>query len=188
MSISYNTNIPLATDTISQSQGQLYTNFNSINSIWNVDHYNFSSTYAGKHSQITIPANGTLASMSGLQSGIVTAAGSADNTTSQLFFKNAQSTFPLSAIKVFGFAIYNGSSVDLKNSYNCSSVTYSSSTYTVNFSFSLPSAEYAVIVSPYKSTNTQSFYVNTESTSNFTIQLAGIPPTNSGFSFVVLQV
>lgn len=54
--MTYNPNIPQATDIISQSQGQILTNFNQANTIFDVDHITFDAVAAanrGKHDKST---------------------------------------------------------------------------------------------------------------------------------------
>lgn len=51
--------IPQATDQLSVSQGQILTNFTSIQSLIDVDHVDFSSVDAGKHNQVTLVRNGS---------------------------------------------------------------------------------------------------------------------------------
>lgn len=50
----YLNNIPQATDQLSVSQGQILTNFASIDSLIDVNHVDFSSPDAGKHTRIDL--------------------------------------------------------------------------------------------------------------------------------------
>ncbi len=56
--MSYNPNIPAATDIISQSQGQIQTNFEQANDIFGVNHVPFSPTSStqGYHAYLNFPA------------------------------------------------------------------------------------------------------------------------------------
>ena len=53
--MAYQQNIPLATDKISISQGDLNGNFQGVNSAWNVNHVPFNLGDEGKHWFITMP-------------------------------------------------------------------------------------------------------------------------------------
>ena len=55
MSFPYNNNIPQPTDALNKSQGDLLTNFGSIKSLIDVNHYDFANTLAGKHMFVTLP-------------------------------------------------------------------------------------------------------------------------------------
>ncbi|SRR5260221_6787360 len=60
MTINYNLNIPLATNSPSVDQPPMKVNTNAIQTILGVDHYNFnvaSATPGGMHQQVTFPAN-----------------------------------------------------------------------------------------------------------------------------------
>lgn len=58
-SISYNLNVPAATDNPSTSQGQMETNFNSINTIIGRDHVTFPNSGAGYHNRVSFPSAGS---------------------------------------------------------------------------------------------------------------------------------
>lgn len=55
--MSYNPNIPNATDLLSNSQGQIKTNFQTANTSFGVDHYSFDNGTAsnGFHNKVTTP-------------------------------------------------------------------------------------------------------------------------------------
>ena len=54
----YTPNIPAASDRPSQSQAQILSNFQTLNSTYGVDHYDFTTatTNQGKHQKVTLPA------------------------------------------------------------------------------------------------------------------------------------
>lgn len=54
----YTPNIPAASDRPSQSQAQILSNFQTLNSTYGVDHYDFTTatTNQGKHQKVTFPA------------------------------------------------------------------------------------------------------------------------------------
>lgn len=56
----YNANIPQPTDQISQSQDQILQNFQSIQSLIDVNHVDFASGDQGKHKWVTMPVQGAI--------------------------------------------------------------------------------------------------------------------------------
>jgi hypothetical protein len=56
--MAFNQNIPLATDKISQSQGQILGNFQSLYTWANANHVSFDLTNAGKHIYVQMPVQG----------------------------------------------------------------------------------------------------------------------------------
>ncbi len=54
--MSYNPNIPLPTDKLSTSQGDIKDNFGQLNTIFGVDHFEFDAIDAGKHQHVNMPA------------------------------------------------------------------------------------------------------------------------------------
>jgi|FreactcultureFD7_1027221.scaffolds.fasta_scaffold02489_7 hypothetical protein len=53
--MAYNPNIPQATDTLNSSQGDLLANFMAIQTLIDVNHYDFASANQGKHMFVTMP-------------------------------------------------------------------------------------------------------------------------------------
>jgi len=98
--MSYQPNIPLATDAISQSQVDIETNFQQLNIGFAVDHVAYDLANAGTHKVINfittpIPA---APSPSGTNSGLYPAADALDASTwTQLFFKTANQTHQLTS-------------------------------------------------------------------------------------------
>jgi len=155
-SFNFNEDIPQSTDVISQSQPELLQNFQSIDNIWNEDHYTFESSISsdGQHKQVRFPANGTAGSPTGLQSTLYTAPGTADAATSQLFFKNSLSVLPISLFKAYGAFTVSGSTITLANGSNMGSPTYTSAgRYVINLSITLPTTSYGVLVTPWTPSN-----------------------------------
>jgi hypothetical protein len=102
MSFTYNTNIPAASHNPSDDQPLMETNTNSINSWVQTDHYGFGTGTDGWHLQTTLPAfsSGTLP---GTIPGSVAypAAGIADSTHAQYYFKTPSIGVPLSSVRAF---------------------------------------------------------------------------------------
>lgn len=53
--MAYSANIPLSTDLLSTSQGDIQANFQALNTFLTVNHEGFSSADAGKHKFVTFP-------------------------------------------------------------------------------------------------------------------------------------
>lgn len=56
----YNANIPQATDTLNDSQGDLLNNFQAIQTLIDVNHYDFASALQGKHMFVSLPIQSAL--------------------------------------------------------------------------------------------------------------------------------
>lgn len=196
--MSYNPNIPGPNDLLSQSQGQIQTNFSQISTWTAVDHIGITTaSNTGEHAQVTLPAPGTAGSPSGLESTLYSAPGTADNTKTQLFFKNALAVFPISPIKAFGTFSVSGSTITLSNGSNMGSPSYSSAgRYVINLSITLPSSSYAVIATPWTPSNggfpNVSISYVIQSASQFTLYVqntsSSVALDAPNFSVMVLQV
>lgn len=57
--MTFQANIPLPTDLISVSQGDIKNNFVSVNAAWNINHVGFNATGAGKHNFVQYPFQGS---------------------------------------------------------------------------------------------------------------------------------
>ena len=102
MSLPYNTGVPATNDNPSDDQPEMLINTQSINSIWDVDHYVFADATAGQHAQVTFAGEnipGT--SPTDPASILYTQAGQA-NANAQLFFENQTSNVPVNLIKAYG--------------------------------------------------------------------------------------
>lgn len=85
MAITYNTNIPQPTDEPSTSQPQLLENFNGINTIWDVNHYQFASDDAGKHKFCSLVSQGGAPPAAAAGEFQLTTAAYATTTNDELF-------------------------------------------------------------------------------------------------------
>ena len=64
--MTYNPNIPQATDRPSQSQAQILANFTALNTGFDIDHFAFNdANYAGKHRRVRIREGGVIAAIAG---------------------------------------------------------------------------------------------------------------------------
>jgi hypothetical protein len=197
MSIPYNLNIPASGNNPSNDQPDMQTNTNSINTLVAIDHYTFSDNPAGTHKQITFPNNNviTSGSLAGLSSAVFSNAGTADNSTSQLFYVNSKITVPVSIVRAY--AAINPLAISLTQSYNVASfVRNSAGNYTVTLTAnSTTSSSYGILCSCDRrngSTNAQIIDYHITGTTTFTLFSAdpiinsAEDPTN--LTFIVLQL
>lgn len=56
--MAYNQNIPQATDLLSQSQGDIQSNFQAIKTLVDINHVTFGAADQGKHKWVTLPVQG----------------------------------------------------------------------------------------------------------------------------------
>ncbi len=94
--ITYNNNIPLATNSPSVDQPNMKINTNAIDTLLQVDHISFNTTNSGKHAQVTLP-NPLVAdpTLTGTAGEIYTKAISA---AAQLFFANKNGPIQLTGL------------------------------------------------------------------------------------------
>lgn len=110
--MTFNPNIPQPGDNISNSQGQILTNFSQLNSIFSNDHYTWNDATAanrGYHKQITYPVAAASTSLTTGSKGITyTVNNSGLSNLTELFFANATH---FTQITSNGNAIWKGSPV-----------------------------------------------------------------------------
>lgn len=203
LNLTYYPNNPTVNQNPSNSQPQILQNFASIGAStmsWTTqDHFGFGTGTDGQHKFVSLPANPSLSdpgTISGLGSAIYPAAGSADTSSAQLFYRNKNLNFLLSSIRAFG--VSSGNSSTLYNGYNVSSVGYASGTLTVTLpAGAVTGTNYSVICSTSLGTGGQDQIATTytiNSNTSFSIKVINI---NNGtpvvvdtisISFIVLQV
>jgi len=85
--MSFNANIPAATDKPSQSQAQILANFGALNTVFAVDHLAFNAVDGGEHEKVTLNAPlGADPGAGGTKSSIYSKTSGA---TQELFFENS---------------------------------------------------------------------------------------------------
>lgn len=192
---SFNANIPGANNDPADDQSLMQTNFSSTSGIVAIDHVGFNTANGGQHLQVTLPGNNVPGAQSGLASTIYSNAGTAHNTTSQLFFKNADVAYQISPVRAWGFC--NTGGVIASQSVNVTSVSRSGAgNYVVTLTAgAVTTSNFAVIVS-----STMNSAVTGGSIAGYTITGPGtfqlnfrsltaasaVDPDN--FSFLVLQL
>jgi hypothetical protein len=164
--MTYNAGIPLATDLISVSQGQLLANFQQLNTQFAVDHVAFntgSGNGDGHHKQTTFNASVSPSAPTGTQSVLYpqTVGG-----LIQLFFRNATTTTQLtgasSVVANPGYVFLPGG---LIMKWGVGAVTGSP----VAFSPVFPTAAFAMIVVGTSTLYTGGFVVSALSASAYTV-------------------
>ena len=143
--MSYNPNIPLSTDRPSQSQGQILTNFQQLDSIFAINHVAFDdATVAnrGKHTYVTlIDETATPPTPSGTDIALYSAMASGVN---ELFYIQGAVGTP---IQITG-AGSPGSSYEIRGG----TFTYPYSSYptpaTITFSSAFPTSITSVVITP----------------------------------------
>ena len=83
--LTYYSGIPLAADDQDQSQPDILANFTAINSWTGVNHYNFASANAGKHSGIQLPEQGAAPTTAVNEGAVYTKVGAATAKTELAF-------------------------------------------------------------------------------------------------------
>ncbi|MEO8253187.1 MAG: hypothetical protein ABI554_02285 [Flavobacterium sp.] len=206
----FDSTIPFAQNNPSVDQPKMLANNVSTAGIFTQDHIGFNANNGGTHLQnsYTNFSPGTLITGSSANEPSVTypAAGVADNTRAQYYFKNSNNTYPMSCMRAWAFcsgAVANpGNSVINSQSVNIVSVIKD---VTLNGTFlvtmvanAVASADYGVLVSCSTPNNTTTSvfsisYIITSATT-FTLKFnnpsgplfLSTPPTN--FTFQVLQI
>jgi hypothetical protein len=148
--------IPLASDFISISQGDLKNNFGALSTAWNVDHVDFNATGAGDHLKVTLKAPLTLNPDKATPIASIYTKASPTTTTSDLYYQDgalASNVKQLTGggITAAAWCVFDGtaaSPISPGASYNITSITRSTNTYTLSFTRAFTNANYAVIVTP----------------------------------------
>ena len=195
MSFPYTRGIPNPPVDPSVDAPNMQTNTNSIDDWTSVDHIGFNQSLGGQHSQVTLPANSSPGSQTGLASVGYTTPGVANSAASQLAYKNSLGTFFLSTVRAYGFC--NSAGVQASQSFGVTSVVRNAvGNYTVTLNANAVSSnKFGVIVSSdmssnfltgtipgYLITGVGTFKLNFKSLT----AAAGIDPTD--FTFIVFQI
>ncbi len=96
----FNTGIPAAGNNPSNDQPIMQANNVADAGIWNVDHVGFNQNNGGRHLQVTFNSKNTPGVQTDPISTLYTANGSV-SSVAELFYKNQNATFPISAIRAW---------------------------------------------------------------------------------------
>jgi hypothetical protein len=105
MSFAYFDNIPGENNDPKVDQPRMKINTNSISSWIDVDHVGFRQINGGTHRVCSFAGFAAPSAPTGVQSVAYPAAGVADTTKPQFYFRNSQMILPLSLIKAYGIFI-----------------------------------------------------------------------------------
>lgn len=171
--MSYNPNIPLSTDRPSQSQGQILTNFQQLDSIFAVNHVTFDDAVVanrGKHTYVTlIDETATPPTPTGTDIALYSAVASGLN---QLFMIQGAVGTP---IQITG-AGSPGSSFEIRGGQFSYPTGIYPTPITVTFSSPFPNSSVSVVITPVNLQATGGGYIPSSTVSNFVFQ----PAANSG--------
>jgi hypothetical protein len=198
MSFPYTVGVPNPPNDPSEDVSAMQTNTNSINSWADIDHIGFNNALGGQHLKVTLPANATVVTPSGLGSVISSTPGLANAAASELIYTLPSIVYPLSAIKAFGTFPGNGSgTVVPSNSYNVASINTVAANWTSTITLptgAVTGTSYLVISSSsFGTTGQDQIIINYNIVSATQFQLrtvnvavnAVVPVTS--ISFIVLQ-
>lgn len=201
--MSYDPNIPQASDVIATSQGQLLTNFGQLNSVYGTsgDHYAYDNATPGEqnlHAKVTLPrlptANPPGNVLPTPAAGITAIFSQAAGGQSNLYYRRDGLTtnYPLSPIKSYVNFTTTGANgaQTINQSFNIASVSQSGggTAITITLTNPMQSGTYGVLISNYQAISVNSsdaeasWYTITDA-SNFVIRshlsslLAGINVT-----------
>ncbi len=194
--VTYNRDIPDAPNNPSVDQPKMKTNTNSIDTLLAVDHIGFNATNGGIHKQTAFEVFSAGAIPGGTPSSVAyPAAGLADTSRAQYFFKDSTNTnYLLSGIKAFAFCAPNGSITGGQSSNVSLIVNNIPGKYTINVAPNvLKSSNYLVFISASQTSNTQMVHsYNILSATSFELffsfPLTGLLLNPSSFCFVVIQI
>lgn len=120
MGIAYDPTIPSTGGRPSAQYTDIQTNFNSIQTLIDIDHVDFNDADYGKHSQVTIPAVTAPVAQTNPQSVLYTQNGVAVSI-SDLAFRNQTGTFPITFIRAFALLDASGAILS-SQSFNVASI------------------------------------------------------------------
>lgn len=195
--MSYSPGIPTSGQSIpAQDRSLISQNFTQLNNQFSTDHVAFNAgSLNGYHKKITLTGNNALPALSGFQSGINTTPGTADASSAQLLWTNANKAFHLSAVRAWGnFDGTAASPIATTQQYNVDSITRNSTgTYTIVLSANaVTGSSFGVIatcgqtafqlLTCYQITGASTFVIRTFKFESFAL-------TNSNnITFMVLQI
>ncbi len=199
--MSYFPAIPAPTDRPSISQGQMLSNFGTLNTVFGIDHVNYTSGTAaipsGWHLQTTLRSVTPPAvdPATGLNRGIFYTKNTAAGNRTEPYYRYDSSALPAGGgsvianvlpVKAFGLFVSNaGGAAVLLNSFNVTGINCAlgaTNVYTITFQQQLATANYAPLVLTTNSGATIDY--NALAVGSFQIRTTGLAAT---ISFAVLQ-
>jgi len=146
--MTFNPNIPQATDRPSDSQAQLLANFQQLNTIFDVDHVTFNaSSNNGKHNKSSYVVSGADPATPAGEGAVYTKAVGARTEAFYRYPPNGAVT-QLTYLKAW--VSFDGTTGAIQSSYNVTNVVRNAAgDYTINFTTALGNANYVVNVSTF---------------------------------------
>lgn len=198
--VTYNLNIPDGPNNPSNDQPKMKTNANAVDTILAVDHVSFNTAggtpnaEGGTHKQVTFNGKNSALAQTDPQSVLYTGDGIA-STVAQLFLRNQNATFQISAICAWAFCQGSDGQVVSSQSSNVATIVKNS---IGNFSVTLTtnavsSATFCVFISSSNSVTPLFTIGNYSITGMGTFDVlfrntASLPSDPVNFSFQVLQI
>jgi hypothetical protein len=194
--VAYNRDIPDAPNNPSTDQPKMKQNTNAIDDLISVDHLSFQATNFGTHKQTAFENFSAGVVPGGVPASVAyPAAGVAEVTRAQYYFKNSTNTFILSALRAFAYVTGATGAIIAGQSSNVTSVTRNSAgNYTVTIPANvLTSANYMVFTTASRTSGTQMVhsYSITSATSfdlRFSFPVTGTVFDPVTFAFAVIQI
>lgn len=155
--MSFNSNIPLATDLISVSQGDLLHNFSSMQTTYNTDHFGFDPiANLGFHKKVTLPDQTSTPPTPAASQGDMFAT-TVNSETYPLWRRDGTTTnyqlLPVKAYALFTAANPPVSSFTLPYANITSITRISNSVYQITFSTAFPNTTYGGLATLQGTTN-----------------------------------
>ena len=180
----YNPNIPAANDLLSADQGPMQENFQSIQTLIDIDHVDFVQGQFGQHKQVNLSIDQAATPLAGAK-GVLYANTDTQTSLSQVFYQPAGTSIPflmLSAIKAFGSFQGSTSGTSTICAFNAAaSVTSGSYTITLNAGV-LSNTNAVVIISVTGNAQNLSYHLVDEKHISITINTNPIT-----INYVILQ-
>ncbi len=144
--MTYNPTVPGPAQRISDTQSPIQTNFDQLNVIFGLDHFEFDATSEnGKHKSVTLPDQDGSPPATAVDEMAIYARTSDSETFPFMRRDTSTTDIPLLPIKAFGECSVPGA-VLTANSFNISSVTrIGTGRYDFNFTDPLPDTDYTVL-------------------------------------------
>jgi len=173
----YQPNIPQASNLISISQNDILENFQQLNTAWNVDHSAFNLASQGQHTKVTLTAPIANPNKATPIASLYTKA-APTTILSDLYYQNNSTSNDVvqltgGGITSAAWCYFNGATGALITGYNVTSTSRTAlGSYTINFTRSFSSTNYAAIISP-----------NMAGNGGFAIKLVNAAPNTTNYSF-----
>lgn len=151
--MTFQANIPLATDLISVSQSDIKGNFQALSTSWNVDHVDFNVSGAGEHKKVSLLAPIADPNLTTPKASLYTKA-SLTTITSDLYYQDGALASDVKqltggGITAAAYCSFDNTGTLLAGSYNVSSTARNAQgVFQVNFTRNFANANYIALPVP----------------------------------------